>query len=142
MNEQMNEQMNAQKAAERVKLYNVLILRDFRENRSLWKALLQTIVHFRDSPEMEPYQEEIAQLMETVDSEFNCCSYLLTLDLKAIDFLDNFFLLELGGEDFIRSISSDQKTIAFTQAMQLLVLRAQILDKFLSDPEFLSCWGD
>ncbi|HPQ79693.1 MAG TPA: hypothetical protein PLG47_04530, partial [Candidatus Dojkabacteria bacterium] len=126
MNEQMNE-MNAQKAAERVKSYNALLLRDFRENRSLWKALLQTIVHFRDSPEMGTYQEEIAQLMETVDSEFNCCSYLLTLDLKAIDFLDNFFL-ELGGEDFIRSISSDQETIAFTQAMQLLVLRAQILD--------------
>ena len=140
MNEQMNE-MNAQKAAERVKLYNALILRDFRENRSLWKALLQTIVHFRDSPEMGTYQEEIAQLMETVDSEFNCCSYLLTLDLKAIDFLDNF-LLELGGEDFIRSISSDQETIAFTQAMQLLVSRAQILDKFLSDPEFLSYWDD
>ena len=132
----MNEQMNAQKAAERVKLYNALILRDFRENRSLWKALLQTIVHFRDSPEMGTYQEEIAQLMETVDSEFNCCSYLLTLDLKAIDFLDNF-LLELGGEDFLRSISSDQETIAFTKAMQLLVLRAQILDKFLSDPEFM-----
>jgi len=140
MNEQMNE-MNAQKAAERVKSYNALLLRDFRENRSLWKALLQTIVHFRDSPEMGTYQEEIAQLMETVDSEFNCCSYLLTLDLKAIDFLDNFFL-ELGGEDFIRSISSDQETIAFTQAMQLLVLRAQILDKFLSDPEFLSYWDD
>ena len=140
MNEQMNE-MNAQKAAERVKLYNALILRDFRENRSLWKALLQTIVHFRDSPEMGTYQEEIAQLMETVDSEFNCCSYLLTLDLKAIDFLDNF-LLELGGEDFIKSISSDQETIAFTQAMQLLVSRAQILDKFLSDPEFLSYWDD
>ena len=137
----MNEQMNAQKAAERVKLYNALILRDFRENHSLWKALLQTIVHFRDSPEMGTYQEEIAQLMETVDSEFNCCSYLLTLDLKAIDFLDNF-LLELGGEDFIKSISSDQETIAFTQAMQLLVLRAQILDKFLSDPEFLSYWDD
>ena len=137
----MNEQMNAQKAAERVKLYNALILRDFRENRSLWKALLQTIVHFRDSPEMGTYQEEIAQLMETVDSEFNCCSYLLTLDLKAIDFLDNFFL-ELGGEDFIKSISSDQETIAFTQAMQLLVSRAQILDKFLSDPEFLSYWDD
>lgn len=137
----MNEQMNAQKAAERVKLYNALILRDFRENRSLWKALLQTIVHFRDSPEMGTYQEEIAQLMETVDSEFNCCSYLLTLDLKAIDFLDNF-LLELGGEDFLRSISSDQETIAFTKAMQLLVLRAQILDKFLSDPEFLSHWDD
>ena len=137
----MNEQMNAQKAAERVKSYNALILRDFRENRSLWKALLQTIVHFRDSPEMGTYQEEIAQLMETVDSEFNCCSYLLTLDLKAIDFLDNF-LLELGGEDFIKSISSDQETIAFTQAMQLLVLRAQILDKFLSDPEFLSYWDD
>lgn len=136
----MNE-MNAQKAAERVKSYNALLLRDFRENRSLWKALLQTIVHFRDSPEMGTYQEEIAQLMETVDSEFNCCSYLLTLDLKAIDFLDNFFL-ELGGEDFIRSISSDQETIAFTQAMQLLVLRAQILDKFLSDPEFLSYWDD
>ena len=136
----MNE-MNAQKAAERVKLYNALILRDFRENRSLWKALLQTIVHFRDSPEMGTYQEEIAQLMETVDSEFNCCSYLLTLDLKAIDFLDNF-LLELGGEDFIKSISSDQETIAFTQAMQLLVSRAQILDKFLSDPEFLSYWDD
>lgn len=133
--------MNAQKAAERVKLYNALILRDFRENRSLWKALLQTIVHFRDSPEMGTYQEEIAQLMETVGSEFNCCSYLLTLDLKAIDFLDNF-LLELGGEDFIKSISSDQETIAFTQAMQLLVLRAQILDKFLSDPEFLSYWDD
>ena len=133
--------MNAQKAAERVKLYNALILRDFRENRSLWKALLQTIVHFRDSPEMGTYQEEIAQLMETVDSEFNCCSYLLTLDLKAIDFLDNF-LLELGGEDFLRSISSDQETIAFTKAMQLLVLRAQILDKFLSDPEFLSYWDD
>lgn len=133
--------MNAQKAAERVKLYNALILRDFRENRSLWKALLQTIVHFRDSPEMGTYQEEIAQLMETVDSEFNCCSYLLTLDLKAIDFLDNF-LLELGGEDFLRSISSDQETIAFTKAMQLLVLRAQILDKFLSDPEFLSHWDD
>lgn len=133
--------MNAQKAAERVKLYNALILRDFRENRSLWKALLQTIVHFRDSPEMGTYQEEIAQLMETVDSEFNCCSYLLTLDLKAIDFLDNF-LLELGGEDFIKSISSDQETIAFTQAMQLLVSRAQILDKFLSDPEFLSYWDD
>ena len=133
--------MNAQKAAERVKLYNALILRDFRENRSLWKALLQTIVHFRDSPEMGTYQEEITQLMETVDSEFNCCSYLLTLDLKAIDFLDNFFL-ELGGEDFIKSISSDQETIAFTQAMQLLVLRAQILDKFLSDPEFLSYWDD
>lgn len=133
--------MNAQKAAERVKSYNALILRDFRENRSLWKALLQTIVHFRDSPEMGTYQEEIAQLMETVDSEFNCCSYLLTLDLKAIDFLDNFFL-ELGGEDFIRSISSDQETIAFTQAMQLLVLRAQILDKFLSDPEFMSYWND
>ena len=133
--------MNAQKAAERVKLYNALILRDFRENRSLWKALLQTIVHFRDSPEMGTYQEEIAQLMETVDSEFNCCSYLLTLDLKAIDFLDNFFL-ELGGEDFIRSISSDQETIAFTKAMQLLVSRAQILDKFLSDPEFLSYWDD
>lgn len=140
MNKQMNE-MNAQKAAERVKSYNALLLRDFRENRSLWKALLQTIVHFRDSPEMGTYQEEIAQLMETVDSEFNCCSYLLTLDLKAIDFLDNFFL-ELGGEDFIRSISSDQETIAFTQAMQLLVLRAQILDKFLSDPEFLSYWDD
>ena len=137
----MNEQMNAQKAAERVKSYNALILRDFRENRSLWKALLQTIVHFRDSPEMGTYQEEIAQLMETVDSEFNCCSYLLTLDLKAIDFLNNF-LLELGGEDFIKSISSDQETIAFTQAMQLLVLRAQILDKFLSDPEFLSYWDD
>ena len=137
----MNEQMNAQKAAERVKLYNALILRDFRENRSLWKALLQTIVHFRDFPEMGAYQEEIAQLMETVDSEFNCCSYLLTLDLKAIDFLDNF-LLELGGEDFIKTISSDQETIAFTQAMQLLVLRAQILDKFLSDPEFLSYWDD
>lgn len=137
----MNEQMNAQKAAERVKLYNALILRDFRENHSLWKALLQTIVHFRDSPEMGTYQEEIAQLMETVDSEFNCCSYLLTLDLKAIDFLDNF-LLELGGEDFLRSISSDQETIAFTKAMQLLVLRAQILDKFLSDPEFLSHWDD
>ena len=137
----MNEQMNAQKAAERVKSYNALILRDFRENRSLWKALLQTIVHFRDSPEMGAYQEEIAQLMETVDSEFNCCSYLLTLDLKAIDFLNNF-LLELGGEDFLRSISSDQETIAFTQAMQLLVLRAQILDKFLSDPEFLSYWDD
>ena len=137
----MNEQMNAQKAAERVKLYNALILRDFRENRSLWKALLQTIVHFRDFPEMEAYQEEIAQIMETVDSEFNCCSYLLTLDLKAIDFLDNF-LLELGGEDFIKSISSDQETIAFTQAMQRLVLRAQILDKFLSDPEFLSYWDD
>ena len=133
--------MNAQKAAERVKLYNTLILRDFRENRSLWKALLQTIVHFRDSPEMGTYQEEIAQLMETVDSEFNCCSYLLTLDLKAIDFLDNF-LLELGGEDFLRYISSDQETIAFTKAMQLLVLRAQILDKFLSDPEFLSYWDD
>lgn len=133
--------MNAQKAAERVKLYNALILRDFRENHSLWKALLQTIVHFRDSPEMGTYQEEIAQLMETVDSEFNCCSYLLTLDLKAIDFLDNF-LLELGGEDFLRSISSDQETIAFTKAMQLLVLRAQILDKFLSDPEFLSYWDD
>ena len=133
--------MNAQKAAERVKLYNALILRDFRENHSLWKALLQTIVHFRDSPEMEPYQGEIAQLMETVGSEFNCCSYLLTLDLKAIDFLDNF-LLELGGEDFLRSISSDQETIAFTKAMQLLVLRAQILDKFLSDPEFLSYWDD
>lgn len=133
--------MNAQKAAERVKLYNALILRDFRENRSLWKALLQTIVHFRDSPEMGTYQEEIAQLMETVDSEFNCCSYLLTLDLKAIDFLDNF-LLELGGEDFLRSISSDQETIAFTKAMQLLVSRAQILDKFLSDPEFLSYWDD
>lgn len=132
--------MNAQKAAERVKLYNALILRDFRENRSLWKALLQTIVHFRDFPEMEPYQGEIAQLMETVDSEFNC-SYLLTLDLKAIDFLDNF-LLELGGEDFLRSISSDQETIAFTKAMQLLVSRAQILDKFLSDPEFLSYWDD
>ena len=131
----MNEQMNAQKAAERVKLYNALILRDFRENRSLWKALLQTIVHFRDFPEMEPYQGEIAQLMETVGSEFNC-SYLLTMDLKAIDFLDNF-LLELGGEDFLRSISSDQETIAFTKAMQLLVLRAQILDKFLSDPEFM-----
>lgn len=137
----MNEQMNAQKAAERVKSYNALILRDLRENRSLWKALLQTIVHFRDSPEMGAYQEEIAQLMETVDSEFNCCSYLLTLDLKAIDFLDNF-LLELGGEDFIKSISSDRETIAFTQAMQLLVLRAQILDKFLSDPEFLSYWDD
>ena len=137
----MNEQMNAQKAAERVKSYNALILRDFRENRPLWKALLRTIVHFRDFPEMEPYQEEIAQLMETVDSEFNCCSYLLTLDLKAIDFLDNF-LLELGGEDFLRSISSDQETIAFTKAMQLLVLRAQILDKFLSDPEFLSYWDD
>ena len=137
----MNEQMNAQKAAESVKSYNALLLRDFRENRSLWKALLQTIVHFRDSPEMGTYQEEIAQLMETVDSEFNCCSYLLTLDLKAIDFLDNFFL-ELGGEDFIRSISSDQETIAFTQAMQLLVLRAQILDKFLSDPEFMSYWDD
>lgn len=136
----MNE-MNAQRAAERVKLYNALLLRDFRENRSLWKALLQTIVHFRDSPEMGTYQEEIAQLMETVDSEFNCCSYLLTLDLKAIDFLDNFFL-ELGGEDFIRSISSDQETIAFTQAMQLLVSRARILDKFLSDPEFLSYWDD
>ena len=136
----MNEQMNAQKAAERVKLYNALILRDFRENRSLWKALLQTIVHFRDFPEMEPYQGEIAQLMETVGSEFNC-SYLLTMDLKAIDFLDNF-LLELGGEDFLRSISSDQETIAFTKAMQLLVLRAQILDKFLSDPEFLSYWDD
>lgn len=133
--------MNAQKAAERVKLYNALILRDFRENHSLWKALLQTIVHFRDFPELETYQEEIAQLMETVDSEFNCCSYLLTLDLKAIDFLDNF-LLELGGEDFLRSISSDQETIAFTKAMQLLVLRAQILDKFLSDPEFLSHWDD
>lgn len=133
--------MNAQKAAESVKSYNALLLRDFRENRSLWKALLQTIVHFRDSPEMGTYQEEIAQLMETVDSEFNCCSYLLTLDLKAIDFLDNFFL-ELGGEDFIRSISSDQETIAFTQAMQLLVLRAQILDKFLSDPEFMSYWDD
>ena len=132
--------MNAQKAAERVKLYNALILRDFRENRSLWKALLQTIVHFRDFPEMEPYQGEIAQLMETVGSEFNC-SYLLTMDLKAIDFLDNF-LLELGGEDFLRSISSDQETIAFTKAMQLLVLRAQILDKFLSDPEFLSYWDD
>ena len=131
----MNEQMNAQKAAERVKLYNALILRDFRENRSLWKALLQTIVHFRDFPEMEPYQGEIAQLMETVGSEFNC-SYLLTLDLKAIDFLDNY-LLELGGEDFLRSISSDQETIAFTKAMQLLVSRAQILDKFLSDPEFM-----
>lgn len=131
----MNEQMNAQKAAERVKLYNALILRDFRENRSLWKALLQTIVHFRDFPEMEPYQGEIAQLMETVGSEFNC-SYLLTMDLKAIDFLDNF-LLELGGEDFLRSISSDQETIAFTKAMQLLVSRAQILDKFLSDPEFM-----
>lgn len=127
--------MNAQKAAERVKLYNALILRDFRENRSLWKALLQTIVHFRDFPEMEPYQGEIAQLMETVGSEFNC-SYLLTLDLKAIDFLDNY-LLELGGEDFLRSISSDQETIAFTKAMQLLVSRAQILDKFLSDPEFM-----
>lgn len=127
--------MNAQKAAERVKLYNALILRDFRENRSLWKALLQTIVHFRDFPEMEPYQGEIAQLMETVGSEFNC-SYLLTMDLKAIDFLDNF-LLELGGEDFLRSISSDQETIAFTKAMQLLVSRAQILDKFLSDPEFM-----
>ena len=127
--------MNAQKAAERVKLYNALILRDFRENRSLWKALLQTIVHFRDFPEMEPYQGEIAQLMETVGSEFNC-SYLLTMDLKAIDFLDNY-LLELGGEDFLRSISSDQETIAFTQAMQLLVSRAQILDKFLSDPEFM-----
>ena len=137
----MNEQMNAQKAAERVKSYNALILRDFRENHLLWKALLQTIVHFRDSPEMGAYQEEIAQLMETVDSEFNCCSYLLTLDLKAIDFLDNF-LLELGGEDFIKSISSDRETIAFTQAMQLLVLRAQILDKFLSDPEFLSYWDD
>ena len=137
----MNEQMNAQKAAERVKSYNALILRDFRENRPLWKALLRTIVHFRDFPEMEPYQGEIAQLMETVDSEFNCCSYLLTLDLKAIDFLDNF-LLELGGEDFLRSISSDQETIAFTKAMQLLVLRAQILDKFLSDPEFLSYWDD
>ena len=136
----MNEQMNAQKAAERVKLYNALILRDFRENRSLWKALLQTIVHFRDSPEMGTYQEEIAQLMETVGSEFNC-SYLLTMDLKAIGFLDNF-LLELGGEDFLRSISSDQETIAFTKAMQLLVLRAQILDKFLSDPEFLSYWDD
>ena len=136
----MNEQMNAQKAAERVKLYNALILRDFRENRSLWKALLQTIVHFRDFPEMEPYQGEIAQLMETVGSEFNC-SYLLTMDLKAIDFLDNF-LLELGGEDFLRSISSDQETIAFTKAMQLLVSRAQILDKFLSDPEFLSYWDD
>ena len=133
--------MNAQKAAERVKSYNALILRDFRENRSLWKALLQTIVHFRDSPEMGTYQEEIAQLMETVDSEFNCCSYLLTLDLKAIDFLNNF-LLELGGEDFLRSISSDQETIAFTKAMQLLVSRAQILDKFLSDPEFLSYWDD
>lgn len=133
--------MNAQKAAERVKSYNALILRDFRENHLLWKALLQTIVHFRDSPEMGAYQEEIAQLMETVDSEFNCCSYLLTLDLKAIDFLDNF-LLELGGEDFIKSISSDRETIAFTQAMQLLVLRAQILDKFLSDPEFLSYWDD
>lgn len=131
----MNEQMNAQKAAERVKLYNALILRDFRENRSLWKALLQTIVHFRDFPEMEPYQGEIAQLMETVGSEFNC-SYLLTMDLKAIDFLDNF-LLELGGEDFLRSISSDQETIAFTKALQLLVSRAQILDKFLSDPEFM-----
>ena len=127
--------MNAQKAAERVKLYNALILRDFGENRSLWKALLQTIVHFRDFPEMEPYQGEIAQLMETVGSEFNC-SYLLTMDLKAIDFLDNF-LLELGGEDFLRSISSDQETIAFTKAMQLLVSRAQILDKFLSDPEFM-----
>ena len=127
--------MNAQKAAERVKLYNALILRDFRENRSLWKALLQTIVHFRDFPEMEPYQGEIAQLMETVGSEFNC-SYLLTMDLKAIDFLDNF-LLELGGEDFLRSINSDQETIAFTKAMQLLVSRAQILDKFLSDPEFM-----
>ena len=127
--------MNAQKAAERVKLYNALILRDFRENRSLWKALLQTIVHFRDFPEMEPYQGEIAQLMETVGSEFNC-SYLLTMDLKAIDFLDNF-LLELGGEDFLRSISSDQETIAFTKALQLLVSRAQILDKFLSDPEFM-----
>ena len=127
--------MNAQKAAERVKSYNALILRDFRENRSLWKALLQTIVHFRDFPEMEPYQGEIAQLMETVGSEFNC-SYLLTMDLKAIDFLDNF-LLELGGEDFLRSISSDQETIAFTKAMQLLVSRAQILDKFLSDPEFM-----
>ena len=127
--------MNAQKAAESVKLYNALILRDFRENRSLWKALLQTIVHFRDFPEMEPYQGEIAQLMETVGSEFNC-SYLLTMDLKAIDFLDNF-LLELGGEDFLRSISSDQETIAFTKAMQLLVSRAQILDKFLSDPEFM-----
>ena len=141
----MNEQMNAQKAAERVKLYNTLLLRDFRENRSLWKALLQTIAHFRDFPEdfpeMEAYQKEIAQLMETVDSEFNCCSYLLTLDLKAIDFLDNF-LLELGGEDFLRYISSDQETIAFTQAMQRLVLRAQILDKFLSDPEFLSYWDD
>ena len=133
--------MNAQKAAERVKSYNALILRDFRENHLLWKALLQTIVHFRDSPEMGAYQEEIAQLMETVDSEFNCCSHLLTLDLKAIDFLDNF-ILELGGEDFIKSISSDQETIAFTQAMQLLVLRAQILDKFLSDPEFLSYWDD
>ena len=133
--------MNAQKAAERVKSYNALILRDFRENHLLWKALLQTIVHFRDSPEMGTYQEEIAQLMETVDSEFNCCSYLLTLDLKAIDFLDNF-LLELGGEDFLRSISSDQETIAFTKAMQLLVSRAQILDKFLSDPEFLSYWDD
>ena len=135
----MNEQMNAQKAAERVKLYNALILRDFRENRSLWKALLQTIVHFRDFPEdfpeMEPYQKEIAQLMETVGSEFNC-SYLLTMDLKAIDFLDNF-LLELGGEDFLRYISSDQETIAFTKAMQLLVSRAQILDKFLSDPVFM-----
>ena len=127
--------MNAQKAAESVKLYNALILRDLRENRSLWKALLQTIVHFRDFPEMEPYQGEIAQLMETVGSEFNC-SYLLTMDLKAIDFLDNF-LLELGGEDFLRSISSDQETIAFTKAMQLLVSRAQILDKFLSDPEFM-----
>ena len=137
----MNEQMNAQKAAEKVRLYNALILRDFRENRSLWKALLQTIVHFRDFPEMEPYQGEIAQLMETVGSEFNC-SYLLTMDLKAIDFLDNFFLLELGGEDFLRSISSDQETIAFTKAMQLLVSRARILDKFLSDPEFLGYWDD
>lgn len=136
----MNEQMNAQKAAERVKSYHALILRDFRENHSLWKALLQTIAHFRDSPEMETYQEEITQLMETVGSEFNC-SYLLTMDLKAIDSLDNFLLI-LGGEDFLRSISSDQETIAFTQAMQLLVSRAQILDKFLSDPEFLSYWDD
>lgn len=133
--------VNAQKAAERVKLYNALILRDFRENLFLWKALLQTIAHFRDSPEMGAYQEEIAQLMETVDSDFNCCSYLLTLDLKAVDFLDNF-LLGLGGEDFIRSISSDQEAIAFTKTMQLLVLRAQILDKFLSDPEFMSYWDD
>ena len=132
--------MNAQKAAERVKSYHALILRDFRENHSLWKALLQTIAHFRDSSEMETYQEEITQLMETVGSEFNC-SYLLTMDLKAIDSLDNFLLI-LGGEDFLRSISSDQETIAFTQTMQLLVSRAQILDKFLSDPEFLSYWDD